>query len=106
MPYRRFVDSAGQLWRVWDVVPSPVNRRVAARRLQAIRIFHPDRRVLPTRRVDLLRSRLYFSPTEPGWLCFEAEGVKRRLHPIPSGWAHDSDAVLEALCRRAGEDTR
>jgi hypothetical protein len=103
MPYRRFVDSGGKLWRVWDVVPSPVDRRVTVRRLRNVRIFHPERRALPTRRVDLLRSRLFFPPTETGWLCFEADGIRRRLHPIPAGWAIDSDEALESLCRRAGE---
>ena len=66
MPYRRFVDSQGKRWRVWDVLPTPVDRRVAVRRLRAIRIFHGDRRVIPTRRHDLSRARLYFPPSETG----------------------------------------
>ena len=104
MSYRRFVDSKGKPWRVWDVVPSLIDRRVALRRLAAIKIFHPNRRVLPTRRVDMNRSHLYFPPTETGWLCFESERAKRRLRPIPQGWAHDSDDVLEDLCQRAAPD--
>lgn len=105
MPYRRFVDSLGAPWRVWDVVPDLIDRRIAIRRLRAIKIFHPDRRVLPTRRLDLLRSYLYFPPTETGWLCFESDHDKRRLRPIPDGWAHDSDGALEELCRRADPET-
>jgi hypothetical protein len=104
MPYRRFVDSRGKPWRVWDVVPSLIDRRIAARRLRMIRIFHPDRRVLPTRRIDLSRSRLYFPPTETGWLCFESDDARLRLHPIPRDWAHDSDAELERLRNRAETD--
>jgi len=105
MPYRRFVDSQGKRWRVWDVVPAPVDRRVTARRLREIRIFHNDRRMVPTRRHDLNRARLYFPPSESGWLCFESDEAKRRLRPIPAGWAHDSDMVLEQLCVRADPDT-
>jgi hypothetical protein len=91
-------------WRVWDVVPSPIDRRVAVRRLLNLRIVHPDRRTLPTRRVDLMRARFYFPPTETGWLCFESDRDKRRLRPIPEGWAHDPDPVLEDLCQRADPD--
>ncbi|HEX8674650.1 MAG TPA: hypothetical protein VF710_22305 [Longimicrobium sp.] len=105
MPYRRFVDSQGKRWRVWDVVPAPVDRRVAVRRLRDIRIFHNDRRMVPTRRHDLNRARLYFPPSETGWLCFESDEAKRRLRPIPAGWAHDSDVSLEQLCFRAEPDT-
>lgn len=105
MPYRRFVDSDGKRWRVWDVVPTPVDRRVAVRRLRAIRIFHNDRRVIPTRRHDFNRARLYFPPSETGWLCFESDEAKRRLRPIPASWAHDSDVSLEELCVRAEPDT-
>ena len=101
MPYRRFMDSRGLRWRVWDVVPSLIDQRVAARRLRAVSILHPERRVLPTRRVDPHRARLYFPRTETGWLCFESERDRRRLRPIPQGWAHDSDRALEELCERA-----
>jgi hypothetical protein len=91
---------------VWDVVPSLIDRRVGVRRLRGARIFHADRRVLTTRRTDLLRSRLYFPPAETGWLCFESDEARLRLQPIPRGWAHDSDAGLEQLCRRADPDSR
>lgn len=104
MPYRRFVDSSGLAWRVWDVVPSLVDRRVAVRRLRVMAIYHPERRFLPTRRLDLHRSRLYFPPSEAGWLCFESDVAKRRLRPIPESWAHDNDRTLEELCERADPD--
>lgn len=98
------MDSEGKRWRVWDVVPSLIDRRVAVRRLRMIRIFHPDRRVLPTRRIDMQQSRLYFPPAEAGWLCFESDRDMRRLRPIPEGWAHDADQVLEEFCQRAVPD--
>jgi hypothetical protein len=32
-----------------------------------------------------------------GWLCFEREGERRRLQPIPERWAALDDAGLEKL---------
>lgn len=101
MPYRRFTDSRGTLWRVWDVVPARVDRRLAVRRVRVQKIFHPDRRTLPTRRVDMTQARLYFPPGEAGWLCFESDGARHRLRPLPAGWLLEDDAGLERLCERA-----
>lgn len=101
MSYRRFTDSAGTLWRVWEVVPAPLDRRLSMRRVRALKIHHPERRVVPDRRVDMARSRLYFPPTEPGWLCFEAGSNRRRLSPIPQHWQMHDEATLEEFCARA-----
>jgi len=101
MAYRRFMDSSGTTWRVWDVTPLRLNRRLAIRRIRVIRIRHPERRVLPERRLDMRRSRLYFPPSEKGWLCFESEVARLRLRPIPPGWVLEPDEGLEELCRRA-----
>jgi hypothetical protein len=103
MAYRRFTDSGGTTWRVWDVLPSPIDRRFGMRRIQMVKIAFGDRRVIPDRRVDMRRSRLYFPPTETGWLTFESDTAKRRLRPIPPGWALAPDEVLEELCNRAAE---
>ena len=103
MAYRRFTDSDGQTWRVWDVAPSLIDRRFALRRINVAKIHFPDRRALPERRVDMRRSRLYFPPTESGWLTFESDTSKRRLRPIPQGWSHASDETLEELCAQAEE---
>jgi hypothetical protein len=101
MPYRRFTDSQGTTWRVWDVVPSPIDRRLAMRRIRSTRVPHGERRVASERRLDLQRSRLYFPPWERSWLCFESADVKRRLTPIPADWTTRDDAELEELCARA-----
>lgn len=103
MAYRRFTDSSGQSWRVWDVAPTLIDRRFSIRRIHVIKIHFPNRRVVPDRRVDMRRSRLYFPPTESGWLTFESDTSKRRLRPIPAEWAHASDKTLEDLCTRAAE---
>jgi hypothetical protein len=100
MSYRRFFDSAGTLWRVWEVIPQ-VDRRLAVRRVHVTKIYHPDRRVLPDRRLDMRRSRLFFLPSESSWLCFEADSRKLRLTPIPDRWYLEDDTGLERLCARA-----
>lgn len=101
MSYRRFTDSDGTLWRVWEVVPSPLCRRRAIRRIRVIKIHHPDRRILPDRRVDMRRSRLFFPPTETSWLCFEGGAERRRLRPVPERWWLEDEDGLEDLCARA-----
>ena len=103
MPYRRFTDSAGTQWRVWDVAPRRIDRRLAMRRIQVVKIHFPERRALPDRRLDMRRSRLYFPSTETGWLTFESPTAKRRLRPVPPDWALMDDERLEELCRRAEE---
>jgi hypothetical protein len=100
MAYRYFVDADGQRWRVWDVKPTLIDRRCSVRRLTAVRIRHRERRVLPTRRIDLGRSRLYFPPTEQGWLCFESDRERIRVAPIPQDWLLLDDDALAGLKRR------
>lgn len=36
-----------------------------------------------------------------GWLTFQCDGEKRRLAPIPTGWAELPDGQLTALWSRA-----
>jgi hypothetical protein len=105
MSYRRFTDSQGTPWRVWEVVPSPLCRRSGVRRIKVVKIHHPDRRAHPDRRMDMRRSRLFFPPTEPSWLCFEAGSDRRRLTPVPDGWWLEDDAGLERLCAQARPQT-
>ena len=100
MSYRRFTDSRGTAWRVWDVVPSPLDRRLAVRRILVSRAHAPERRVAE-RRVDMRRSRLYFPPEESAWLCFESAETRRRVRPVPPDWMTWSESELEALCERA-----
>ena len=37
-------------------------------------------------------------PMRHGWLAFAAEGVRKRLTPIPHGWEACTTAELEHLC--------
>lgn len=77
MALRIFQDGEGMIWRVWDVVPH--YSRGSAERLLSSEMGH-------------------------GWLCFESrDGRKKRLVPIPDGWAEVDDAALDDLRRRAEE---
>jgi hypothetical protein len=101
MSYRRFTDSRGISWRVWDVVPTPLDRRLAVRRIVVTRAHDPERRAQGERRVDMRRSRLFFPPEEGSWLCFESADTRRRVRPVPPDWMTWPEAELEALCDRA-----
>ena len=101
MPYRRFTDSQGTLWRVWDVRPSRLDRRFSVRRVRVHKILHVERRFLATRRIDLALARLFFPPGEAGWLCFECREEKRRLAPVPDGWDRLPEEGLLRLLRPA-----
>ena len=70
--HRRFLDAAGVPWDVRAIYP----------------LATPGRVRLP-------------EPFESGWLAFESFGEKRRLSPIPEGWASGSDDDLRQLCRAA-----
>jgi hypothetical protein len=74
MALRTFTDSQGQGWRVWNVVPQ----------------------------YDTARDEDTMTPgLQGGWLCFEKEGQKRRLSPIPDGWEAAGPEELERHCREA-----
>ncbi|HEU0015969.1 MAG TPA: hypothetical protein VFQ45_19990 [Longimicrobium sp.] len=72
MAHRTLSDGAGRAWEVWDTVPTGPRHMV-----------HPE--------------------FADGWLTFQAtDGAeKRRLAPIPVGWAGAPDAELAALLARA-----
>lgn len=101
MSYRTFVDSAGRRWEVWLVTPAASERRRADRRAGASHGFEgtSDRRITPERRRSPFRQSVAISSEyNNGWLCFESEGEKRRLVPVPKGWAEaDLDRLLQYL---------
>lgn len=77
MAMRDLTDSTGTQWLVWDIRPEE---------------SHPI-----TRFEDYLQGFL------DGWLVFETPDgrQRRRLHPIPKGWAELPDAELHLLLDRA-----
>lgn len=91
MSYRTFVDSAGKRWEVWLVTPAAAERRKVDRRAGSSGAEgyagNLDRRKTPERRRSpFQRSVTVASEFSQGWLCFESEGEKRRLAPVPAGW--------------------
>ena len=91
MSYRTFLDSTGKRWEVWLITPAAAERRKADRRASSgASSVYPgdlDRRRTPERRRGAFRrSAAVASEYSNGWLCFESEGEKRRLAPVPTGW--------------------
>ena len=79
MALRTFKDSGGNVWRVWNVIPQ----------------------------YDTARDEDTLTPgLQGGWLCFEREGEKRRLSPIPEGWEAAAPEELERHCNEAAPVAR
>jgi len=94
MNYRRFTDSAGRAWEVWEVDPWAVERRLASDRRDA------PRDSLDRRRSDQFRLMIP-SELRDGWLAFQGLTSKVRLAPIPDGWTLLSDEQLGNLIARS-----
>jgi len=95
--YRSFYASDGRRWEVWLILPTSAERRAEERRsVRGVRV--------PERRLTRERRRRAWTPIgvdpafEKGWLCFETDGEKRRLAPIPEGWDAAEVEQLEAWC--------
>jgi hypothetical protein len=58
----------------------------------------PERRALPDRRVKSMRRYLGAPQMAAGWLCFESEGEKRRLAPVPENWDQADEPALARFC--------
>src|SRR6185312_8332845 len=91
--YRTFLDSTGKRWEVWLVTPAAAERRKVDRRAAATArgedtTGFADRRLTPDRRKNPFRRSVEVATEySQGWLCFESEGEKRRLAPVPEGWS-------------------
>jgi hypothetical protein len=89
--YRTFLDSTGKRWEVWLVTPAAAERRKVDRRVapaEASLNIPFERRRTPERRQSPFRRTISVaSEYSNGWLCFECEGEKRRLAPVPDGWS-------------------
>jgi hypothetical protein len=94
--YRIFVDLGGKQWEVWLVTPAAAERRNADRRAAGggagdFPGFSDRRRISERRTPERLKNPFrrtveVASEYSEGWLCFESEGEKRRLAPVPEGW--------------------
>lgn len=91
MALRRYTDPIGSEWNVWDVPPKfhPKRSGLDRRALQATG-HGPERRQAGDRRVTApLKEWVH------GWICFQNEGEKWRLCPLPAGWESASSDTLE-----------
>ena len=92
MNYRTFLDSSGKRWEVWLVTPAAAERRKVDRRAnsgrtpEGVEPFADRRRTNDRRKSTFRRNVIVASEFSNGWLCFESEGEKRRLAPVPEGW--------------------
>ena len=106
MSYRTFLDSNGKRWEVWLITPAAAERRKADRRASSGESSpyqgDLDRRRTPERRRGpFRRSAAVASEYSNGWLCFESEGEKRRLAPVPPGWEEAGPDRLATLLQAA-----
>lgn len=105
MALRTFIDSAGQEWQAFDVVPRDEERRQYDRRSSdGARLSgtdDSDDRRDRDRRMTVGRASRRLGGPEAGWLCFERGDDRRRLSPIPEDWPRCDDTQLEQYCRSA-----
>lgn len=98
-PHRTFRDDAARLWNAWDVHPTWGERRAHERRLKSGApppARSSDRRLAHRRRTTGIRIALP-PRLASGWIAFECGDERRRVAPIPAGWAEVSEDLLRAL---------
>ncbi len=100
MAYKDFTDSTGTEWFVFDVTPHADERRSYDRRREGEtgQVAEGEDRRNDSRRVAVGQRPPRLTQ---GWLCFEREGERRRLQPIPDGWTALPDSQLEELLAAA-----
>ena len=116
MTHRSFKDKQGKRWDVWQVHPSQAERRFSQRRVNKSDLTDTAERRSGTERreseapqhkkSDPHHRPLVAAEFAYGWLCFETEGEKRRLAPVPEGWERADDETIEQWCCVAKTVTR
>jgi len=99
LTHRRFTDQQGKTWDVWQVHPAAAERRFSQRRVkEEDRTDAAERRSGVDRREERLSRALIAPEFTYGWLCFETQGEKRRLAPVPDRWDTADDETIEQWC--------
>jgi len=99
LTHRRFTDQQGKTWDVWQVHPAAAERRFSQRRVNdEDRTDAAERRSGVDRREERLARALIAPEFTYGWLCFETQGEKRRLAPVPDRWDSADDETIEQWC--------
>lgn len=92
MPLREFTDGAGRQWQAWTTVPaSPREAEIFA---ASARLLAERARGEPADAGEAGGSARVSPAMAQGWLTFQAGDDKRRLSPVPAGWATATDAEL------------
>ena len=92
MAIRTFKDARGREWQVWETVPQGSSGQYSTR-LEVT--TGPHDRLSGRVRLPVSEGR------EHGWLTFASGDDKRRLSPIPDGWAEATEAELAAYFETA-----
>ncbi len=98
MGLRTFEDAQGNVWNVWDVHPTAVERRMNVDPDEHGDLTFADD-PQPERRHRMQARFTLPNTLRAGWLAFQCEDDNRRLAPIPAAWESLSD---EALCELLG----
>ena len=99
MGLREFRDEHGVEWRVWDVRPQSVEKRVSPTPAEGVPVMPPQER---RTRHDSNEVRLRMRPGwEGGWLSFESVAEKRRLVPLPANWEEVPEDQLREWLKAA-----
>lgn len=94
------IDDSGAEWSIYDVIPRADDRRVGPRRGDDGEVVaSEERRDGPERRSAIGGVRP--PRLTQGWLCFEKEGERRRLQPIPPDWSRMPDSEVLKLIEKA-----
>ena len=101
MALRAFLDSSGNEWLAFDVIPRTDERRRLDRRASRAMRSQPEDRRDADRRFTVGGRSLLAGGVADGWLCFERGTERRRLCPIPARWPRCSDVELESYCQSA-----
>jgi hypothetical protein len=98
---REFTSTAGVVWQVWDTVPgTPHEAELFAQNAQLL--LAAEQRAGTSDGGPASAGAPRFTPgREGGWLTFLSETEKRRLSPIPDGWATATERELTDWLQRA-----
>src|SRR4051794_3435418 len=92
MSHREVTDADGVRWELWEVQPTLIEKREEA----------ADPPATTGERRHVRSNRMRVSPEmREGWLAIRSENERRRIAPIPDGWAELSDEELLAFVARA-----
>lgn len=87
---------------MWQVHPTSLERRFFQRRVKdEERVDEAERRSGVERREEKLARSPVAAEFSAGWLCFETEGEKRRLAPVPDAWDRADDEMIQQWCSLA-----